>query len=326
VNESASQKDPSSSSQPLTLGMLRWYGLAFLLLAALSATAGFQVGRLKSVWAKLQHAPESRRSDSAISQPIFDPLKAGFAEITRLAPQQQAESLLENAIHRRQGSIEVIQQNVQLWRGHLQNTDRLFDLVLTALKSEDLRVRGAALEIDLAANNLSKSAKSIARLERQIRNDPEERAFALWRLGALGNRGVQPKAVLARLVIYAHDRDEQTRLWAVEGLAMLGTDGAVDPLLERFAHDPSPRVRQRAACDLAQSGMLSQEQRMNAVPDLLNFLDDDSLDGDTRGWVYGALRLITGEPLGNDTHAWQEWWAHHDERHKPAKTKGLIFV
>jgi hypothetical protein len=325
VSESKSQKDLCAGSQPLTLSILRWYGLAFLILAVLSATAGFQVGRIKAVWARLQPAPELR-AGSDTSQPIFDPLKAGFAEINRLAPQQQAESLLENAIHRRKGSIEFIQQSVDLWRGHLQNTDHLFDLVLTALKSEDLRVRGAALEIDLAANNLSKSAKSIARLERQIRNEPEERAFALWRLGALGNRGVQPKAVLARLVFYAHDRDEQTRLWAVEGLAMLGTDGAVDPLLDRFAHDPSPRVRQRAACDLAQSGMLSREQRLGAVPDLLNFLDDDSLDGDTRGWVYGALRLITGEPLGNDTHAWQQWWAHHDAPHKPATTKGLVLV
>jgi len=68
------------------------------------------------------------------------------------------------------------------------------------------------------------------------------------------------------------------------------------------------------------------EQRLAAVPDLLNFLDDDSLDSDTRSWIYGALRLITGEPLGNDTHAWQEWWAHHDTPRKPAAHKGILFA
>jgi HEAT repeat protein len=208
----------------------------------------------------------------------------------------------------------------------LQSTDHLFDLVMTALRSDDLRIRGAALEIDLAANNLTKSPKSIVRLEKLIREDSVQRPFALWRLGALGNRGVQPKVVLARLIAYAHSRDEQTRFWAVEGLAMLGSDAAIDPLLDRFAHDPSPKVRQRAACSLAQTGMLTREQRFAAVPDLLNFLDDDSLDTDTRGWVYGALRMITGEPLGNDTHAWQNWWAHHDNAKKPRSMKGLLFA
>ena len=137
---------------------------------------------------------------------------------------------------------------------------------------------------------------------------------------------MQPKLILSRLIIYAHDRNEQTRFWAVEGLAMLGSDAAVDPLLDRFAHDPSARVRQRAACGLAQTGMLTREQRFAAVPDLLNFLDDDSLDSDTRSWVYGALRMITGEPLGNDTHAWQAWWTNHESPRKPQVPKNLILA
>ena len=107
---------------------------------------------------------------------------------------------------------------------------------------------------------------------------------------------------------------------------MLGTDGAIDPLLDRFAHDPSPRVRQRAAVGIAESGMLTHDQRFAAVPDLLNFLDDDALDSDTRGWVYGALRLITGEPLGNNAQAWQRWWAHHDSKQKPHSPKGVLFT
>lgn len=315
----------SGESRPLTLSILRWYGLAFLILAALSAVAGFEVGRLKAVWARLKPG-DSAINAGAASQPTSDAINAEFAQLTRLGPQQQAEQLLELAIRRHPASLELIRQNAESWRGRLQNTDHLFDLVLTALKSDDLRVRGAAIEVDLAANNLSKSPKTVARLVQLIRKDPSERPFALWRLGALGNRGVQPKRVLTHLLTFAHDPNEQTRFWAVEGLAMLGTDGAVDPLLDRFAHDPSPRVRQRAAVGIAESGMLTHQQRFAAVPDLLNLLDDDGLDSGTRGWVYGALRLITGEALGNNAQAWQQWWAHHDSTTTPRSPKGVIFA
>jgi hypothetical protein len=315
------------NSRPLSLNFLRCYALAFVVLAVISAVAGFQIGHLKSLWAKLdRRAAASQLASPSGSSDTPDPIQADYNAVARMAPQQQAESLLERAIRRREGSLDLIRQKVDSWRGRVQNTDHLFDLVLTALKSDDLRVRAAAVEIDLAANDLSKSPKSVARLLKQIRDDSTERPWALWRLGALGNRGVQPKLVLSRLVTFAHDRDEQTRFWAVEGLAMLGTDAAVDPLLDRFAHDRSPRVRQRAGCSLAQSGMLTREQRLAAIPDLLNFLDDDSLDSDTRGWVYGALRMITGEPLGNNAHDWQEWWAHHDSTKKPRAPRGILFT
>ncbi len=136
--------------------------------------------------------------------------------------------------------------------------------------------------------------------------------MALWRLGSLGNRGVEPDKVLHSLLSYAHDANEHTRYWAVEGLAMLGNDATIDPLLDVLTHDASPRVRERAASSLGQSGMLTREERLAAVPHLLNFADDDSLATKTRELVYGTLRVITGAPLGNDANAWRAWWAHHD--------------
>jgi len=323
----ASHNPSSAHSAPLTFSILRRYVLAFLFLAVVSAIAGFEVGRLKAVWAQFKLGNlDANAAATSLSEPTVDAVNAEFAELTRMTPQQQAEQLLSLAIRRHQGSLDLIGQSAESWRGRLQNTDRLFDLVLSAMKSEDLRVRGAAIEVDLAANNLSKSPRTVTRLVKLIRKDPAERPFALWRLGALGNRGVQPKLVLNHLLTFVRDRDEQTRFWAVEGLAMLGTDGAIDPLLDRFAHDPSPRVRQRAAVGIAESGMLTHEQRFAAVPDLLNFLDDDALDSDTRGWVYGALRLITGEPLGNNPQTWQQWWSHHDSTKKSRAPKGLLFA
>jgi HEAT repeat protein len=243
----------------------------------------------------------------------------------RLAPQQQAEQLLERAIDHDESSLELLQEKTDSWRGHLQDTDRLFDLVLAALNSADLRVRTAAIDLDLAANNLSKSPQSVSRLILQLQHDPAGGAMTLWRLGSLGNRGVEREKVLGTLLKYAHDRSEHTRYWAVEGLAMLGTDATLDPLLDILAHDPSARVRERAACSLAKSGMLTREQRLAAVPPLLNFMDDDSLATQTRELVYSALRSITGAALGNDANAWRAWWADHDPAHeRPRHRPGTL--
>ena len=297
---------------------VRRYAVPVLALAAASTLAGFEVARFHDLprWRSANFVEAA----SLTEKPLRSMLAASSSlaaspsvdTFSRLAPQEQAERLLERAIARDAEALDIIGKDVNGWRGHLQNTDRLFDLVHTALNSQDLRVRGSALEIDLAANNLKKSPQSVAHLVQQLRDNPADRSWALWRLGALGNRGVEPEIVLARLLTYAHDRDEETRYWAVEGLAMLGTDAAVDPLLDRFAYDPSAKVRKRAGCNLAKAGMLTKEQRLAAVPNLLNLFDDDAIDSSTRGWVYGALRLITGAELGNDANAWRKWWAKRD--------------
>jgi HEAT repeat protein len=133
----------------------------------------------------------------------------------------------------------------------------------------------------------------------RIQNDPAARPWAVWMLGVLGNRGVETQRVFVTLTDYRHDPDGQTRYWAIEGLAMLGTDETLQPLLEAFRGDPSPLVREHAGCGLAQSGMLSREQRLRAVPDLLRMTDDDmTLDAATRAWASQALHDITGtQPL-----------------------------
>jgi hypothetical protein len=300
------------------------YALPVVALAAVSTLAGFEVARFRGGAAGNFVVAASLTERTPVALASGDPSVNTFS---RLAPQEQAEQLLQGAIARDTESIELIGKNIDAWRSHLQNTDRLFDLIHTALNSDDLRVRGSALEIDLAANNLSKSPQSVTRLVQELRDDPSERSSILWQLGALGNRGVEPDLVLAQLLTYVHDRNEETRYWAVEGLAMLGTDAAVDPLLDRFAHDPSAKVRKRAGCNLAKSGMFTKEQRLAAVPNLLNAFDDDALDSSTRGWVYGALRLITGAELGNDANAWRKWWANRKTAHKhPLLHNNVLFA
>jgi hypothetical protein len=68
-------------------------------------------------------------------------------------------------------------------------------------------------------------------------------------------------------------------------------------------------IRERGACGLAQSGMLSAKQRLTAVPQLLDFADDRTLDEQTRAWVFQALRDITGLTLPRDAAAWRNWHA-----------------
>jgi hypothetical protein len=148
----------------------------------------------------------------------------------------------------------------------------------------------------MAGRNLEKTSGTIDRLEPAARaGEQGPRANALWDIGLLGNRGVQPDRAAEILLSAIHDDNENIRYWAVEGLAFLGTDAVVAPLLEIFRHDPSPMIRERAACGLAQSGMLNDRQRWTAVPRLLDYAGDYSLDPDTRKWVFQALRDITGK-------------------------------
>jgi HEAT repeats len=325
-NQICSGRETGLETKRDRLGRAIRYTAVLVLLGAFSLVAGFQTARTTFPAPRLDsdlQAQGSVRSVSPVRMPA--PESKSDAEFQRLPPQQQAERLLERAIDGDQASLDMLRQNVDGWRGHIKNTDRLFDLVLAALNSGDLRVRTAAIDVDLAANNLGKSPESVAGLLRQLQGGPEGRGMALWRLGSLGNRGVEPEKVLHSLLNYAHDRNEHTRYWAVEGLAMLGNDAAVAPLLERLTHDPSARVRERAASSLGQSGMLTREERLAAVPHLLNFADDDSLNTTTRELVYGTLRVITGAPLGNDANAWREWWAHHDPaRERPRQHTGVL--
>ena len=232
-------------------------------------------------------------------------------EIAAMPAQQQAERLLERAVNHYEGAQELLGKNVAAWYGQLELQGQLSSLLTTALNSNDLQVRGAALEVELAAYNLPKSSESAEHLIERIHSEPAARPWALWMLGVLGNRGVEPRKAFVTLMDHRHDPDEQTRYWAIEGLSMLGTNETLAPLLDAFRNDPSPLVRERGGCSLAQSGMLTREQRLRAVPELLKMTDDDTLDAATRGWVFQALRDITGATLGADPSTWRTWWSQH---------------
>jgi hypothetical protein len=226
-----------------------------------------------------------------------------------MAPQAQAEFLLERSINHYDGANREIEARLGSWRGKLKPSPRFENLFRMAINSDDLRVRAAAIEINIVTRQLDKSVETIDRLEPVARTGAQgPRANALWDLGLIGGRGVAPDRVAQILLASLDDDNVNIRYWAVEGLAYLGTDEIIDPLLRVFHDDPSAMIRERAACSLAQSGMLNRAQRMKAVPTLLDYAGDMSLDDETRGWVFQALRDITGQGLPRDPEAWRAWY------------------
>ena len=226
-----------------------------------------------------------------------------------MAPQAQAEFLLERSMNHYEGANREIEMRLPKWRGRIEPGERFESLFRIAINSDDLRVRAAAIEIDILARGLDKNVETVDRLEPIARTGEQgPRANALWDLGLIGGRGAEPARVADILLASLHDDNVNVRYWAVEGLAYLATDEVIDPLLQTFHDDASPMIRERAACSLAQSGMLSRGQRDKAVPRLIDFAGDFSLDERTRGWAFQALRDITGQSLPHDPAAWRKWY------------------
>jgi HEAT repeats len=224
-------------------------------------------------------------------------------------PQVQAEFLLGAAVNHDQGATDLVAKRVDTWQGKIHKSQRLDDLEMTALYSNDLRVRAAGIEINLAFSNLPKNEDTALRLIESAEKNPSNRPWAAWELGMLANRGVAQDRINELLATWIHDPNQQTRFWAVEGLAYIGTDETIKNFLDVFRNDPSLEVRERAGCSLAKSGMLTREQRMKAVPGLIELTDDPSLDATTRSWIYQALREITDVSLPSDPATWRNWYA-----------------
>jgi HEAT repeat protein len=272
--------------------------VASLLVATVDARATWvQLAQLLS----LQGKPEPA-SANVLSEHHLETLES-------MPAQAQAEFLLERSINHYAGANREIDARLPAWRGKLEPGTRFESLFRMAINSDDLRVRAAAIEINILTRKLDKDAETVDRLEPLARTAAQgPRANALWDLGLLGGRGVEPQRIAGILLASIHDDNVNIRYWAVEGLAYLATDDVIDPLLRIFHDDPSAMIRERAACSLAQSGMLNRAQRMTAVATLIEFSGDMALDDQTRGWAFQALRDITGENLAKDPAAWRAWY------------------
>jgi hypothetical protein len=271
------------------------------------------VGSVQAAWEPIARfigldQPPLPASANVLSEHEIEALEA-------MSPQNQAELLLERSINHYRGANDQIAARVARWRGRITVDNRLRELFTTAINSDDMTVRVAGIEIDIAGRNLVKDRSTVDRLESAARwGEQGPRANALWDLALIGNRGIEQERVFEIILSALHDENQNIRYWAVEGLSYLAIDAAIAPLLDVFHDDASAMIRERAACGLAQSGMFTASQRRTAVPTLLNFAQDGGLQGDTHEWVFQALRDITGQTLPHDALRWRDWYATSGRR------------
>jgi hypothetical protein len=297
-------------------GTRRWFAVAAVAAGILLGALFMGAGTARAAWQEIAQLLSLQGKPEPASANVLS--EHEIEGLDQMTPQNQAQLLLGRSINHYHGANDQIAERVDRWRGRIKLDQSLNSLFMTALNSDDLRVRAAAIEIDLACRNLEKSAATVDRLEHDARfGDQGPRANALWDIALLGNRAIESERAAQIVLASIHDQNVNIRYWAVEGLAYLGTDEVIAPLLQVFHDDPSPIIRERAACGLAQSGMLSEKQRRSAVPQLLDFADDTSLDPDTRKWVFQALRDITGQSLPHDPGAWRSWYNSNDGHWAP---------
>jgi hypothetical protein len=232
--------------------------------------------------------------------------------VARLAPQPQVERLLQYAISHHAGATDEIKARVRGWRGQISRTEALATLLDVAMNGDDLRVRAAASEIELAVLNMAKATAQVDVLLAQIKASPSDSRQAIWILGFLANRGIDTERIHGELRVWTHASDEMVRYQAVAAISYIGTDDTVPDLLDAFHHDSSRYVRiDGGGCGLAHGGMLTRAQRMQAVPRLIEMVEDRQLDMETRLYGYRALREITDETLADDARLWRDWYAAH---------------
>lgn len=278
---------------------------ALHLIAALAGmVAALMAGAVKNI-----HHPHAGVLKSEPAQSA----KAGSAsdsqELDRMYPQKQAEILLQQAVSHSPTAVEEISSRVDQWRGQVQWNAQIASLSTAALNSDDMRVRESGVEVELAAYGLAKNSQSLEYLMKTVDSgDHSQKIWALWALGLMANRGVEPGRVVDVLVSHLGDTDVELRHWAVEALALSGSDAAIGPLLKTMHDDSAPLVRERAACGLAESGLFTPEQRASVVPKLIEYSDDPSLDAPTHAWAFHALSDITHQSFGNDSAAWRSWY------------------
>jgi len=250
--------------------------------------------------------PVSRRVFSA---PMAD---ADVERVLALPAQDQAEELLERAIGHDGRALELFEQHVEGWTGHIRMSDRMRQLEQRSQFSKDLRVRYANADINLALDGWQKNERAADLLIERARTDQHYRAAAVYFLGMLAGRGVDYDRIHGVLLEYArNDKDATVRQWAVEGMRYLGKDEVLDELFTSFTEDPSSSVRDRAGCNISDCGNFLRKQRMRMVPKFIDLVMSSRTNSQMRGWCFLTLQEITDEKLPADAIAWSRWYQEH---------------
>jgi HEAT repeats len=276
---------------------------------------GFMAWRMLSFPSRTS---KSRTSAAAPVKPVTRRVFSGaFTDadeqrVRAMPAQDQAEELLERAIGHDMRALELFDQQLESWTGHLRMTDRMRQLERRSEFSKDLRVRYANADINLVLQGWQKSEHAADLLIQRAQSDPAHRAWAVYYLGMLAGRGVDYQRIHGVLLNYArYDQDAVVRQWAVEGMRFLGKDEVLDELFTSFTEDPASSVRDRAGCNISDCGIFTRKQRMRIVPKLLDLARNPRTTGQMRNWTFLALQEITDENLPADAPAWSHWYEEH---------------
>jgi len=278
---------------------------------------GWQFARLAAFRSSVSSNRGNRATAAANAVPprrVFaKPMTDEDAErVLALSAQDEAEELLERAIEHDPRALELFEQHVEEWIGHIRLTARMKELERRSEYSSDLRVRFANADINLTLDGWQKNEQAADMLIERARTDSKYRAAAVYFLGMLAGRGVAYEKIHPVLLNYAkHDPDAYVRQWAVEGMRYLGKDETLDELFESFTQDPSNSVRDRAGCNISDCGNFKRAQRMRIVPKFLELISNESANAQMRGWSYLALREITDANIPSDPLAWKNWYRDH---------------
>jgi len=292
-----------------------------LCVGAMFAWQGWRFATLKSL-ASASRASQARANGQRVAAAgnVVPPRRMALATISdrdaerllALPAQQQAEEMLERAIGHDQRSLDLFEQQVDNWVGHIRLTDHMRQLERRAEFSSDLRVRYATGDIHLALDGWQKNEQAAEMLIKRAQTDLDYRPAAVYFLGMLAGRGIAYDRIHPVLLDYAkHDPDASVRLWAVEGMRYLRKNEALEELFESFTHDPSNKVRERAGCNLSDCGNFTRLQRMRMVPKFLALVADPSTNAQMKSWSFLALREITDANVPVDPRAWSDWYRDH---------------
>ena len=264
---------------------------------AIGAAAGFAILGLNIAGRQSATSQWRRGPGHVISRSSLNP-----------ALQAEAEQLLQKVVAGDAGAADQVLQISGNWTGKTHRTPKSEQSIGAALNLPDLHAREAAMQAELALDGVTIDDAGLKSVE-QAADNPSSRVWALWMLGALGNRGVDPVHTTKAISSYLTDTQVDVRAAAVNGLSLVGTEETIPLLLDRFRNDPSPVVQERAACSLAESGMYSHPLRMMAASSLVSWLDDSLLTPAQHEWALHALRDISGQDLGRDPGRWREWYS-----------------
>jgi HEAT repeat protein len=245
----------------------------------------------------------------ALLAPAATRSKGSSGDARAIDPLRQAEieGLLARVAAGDPAAADQILEQTENWTGQIHRSPRTDQLIATNLNLRDMHAREAAIQAALTLDSIPSNDAGLKMLEEAV-GDPNRRAWALWMVGALGNRGVDPVHTAKIMESYLDDSVVGVRAAAVNGLALLATNETIHMLLDRFRNDPSTIVQERAACALAESGMYTHEQRMVAAATMVGWLNDTLLSPQQRIWAAQALHDISGQNFGADSAAWQRWY------------------